>query len=286
MIKNFIYPKAGLDENSVGDYISKYLPEGQSYNFGWGSLNQSLINNPLPLVNYDNKIISVYQDAQGQSNLLKLVSDFLLSKTGKSISTDQLMITNGATNGIFLLTHYFSHVDGRNRVLLQNPVYDTALNIFRSQGIEMTVVDVECTKIPDFRNGFAYLLLKFQNPTGISLNLSKKTEIVKTLVEQNNYVIEDDAYGLLDGMNSIELVDDPKYIYVGSFSKYIFPGLRLGYVIADAKIISELKVIQKYYNSHPNILSQYLLYEYLQSNLIESEINHKSKINSKKEKYF
>ena len=267
MATKFIYHKTGFNENSVGGYIQKYLATKQCFNFGWGSLNQTLIKNHVPVPNYDNKIIGAYQGPKGQSELISQLINFVKDKSGKTVLRDQIMLVNGATNGIFLLTHYFTRVKGKKTVILQNPVYDTALNIFRSQGIKMISTDPLCTKLPNIDDAFTYLIFKYQNPTGVSLSLKNKENVVSRLSATNNYVIEDDAYGLLEPNGKIDLLDNQFYIYIGSFSKYIFPGLRLGFIIASPKIINELQVIQKYYNSHPNLISQYLLGEYLKNNL-------------------
>ncbi len=282
----FIYRKAGFNENSVAEYIGKYLSPKKCFNFGWGSLDPKLILNPVPTPKYDNKIIGSYNDPKGQPFLIEQVTDFIKNKSGKIIPEDQILLTNGATNAIFLLTHYFTHIRGIDSVLAQNPTYDTVLNVFRSQGVRIVSIDPSCSNLPDIHNSFAYLIFKFQNPTGLTINKLAKDKIIKELTTQGNYVIEDDAYGLLENNGTIEINTNPLCIYIGSFSKYIFPGLRLGYIIASPIIIQDLQAIQKYYNSHPNIISQYILSEYLKNNTVDEEINHKvSLISSKRHEF-
>lgn len=277
MKSKIIYNKAGFDENTISDYIDKYLNPNFCYNFGWGSLNKKLIKNSLPKVDYDDQIISVYNGPKGQSDVIKEVVKFIKNKSGIKIDENQIMLVNGATNGIFLLAHYFSNIHNIKKVIIQNEVFDTALNIFNSLKLKKISVDADCSNLPKTKNSLAYLIFKFQNPTGISVKNTDRIKIIKKLIKNNNYVIEDDAYGLLTKNGKIELLSNPKYIYLSSFSKYIFPGLRLGFIIADPKIISDLQVIQKYYNSHPNIMSQYILYEYLKNGTIDDEISHKVK---------
>jgi 2-aminoadipate transaminase len=269
------YTKAGFDENTISDYIEKYLNQNCCYNFGWGSLNQELIKNPLPKVEYDHKVVGIYNQPKGQEEVVKEVIKFIKSKSGKEINPGQIMLTNGATNGIFLLAHYFTNVRKIKKIIIQSPVFDTALNIFNSQGLEKISISPDCHDLPKIKNSFAYLIFKFQNPSGVSIDNIKKQEIIKELTRNGNYLIEDDAYGLLVKGGKIDLVSNPNYIFVGSFSKYIFPGLRLGFIVAEPEIISDLQVIQKYYNSHPNVISQYLLLEYIKNGLIESEIKNK-----------
>ena len=279
-----IYQKAGFDENSITDYIKTYLNPHICFNFGWGSLNQELIKNVIPLPPFDPKIVGVYNSPKGQSEVIDLVIDFVNKKSGQKITREQIMLTNGATNAIFLLAHYFASVKKLDKVILQNPVFDTALNIFNSQRLNKISVNPDCSDIPDVKNAFAYLIFKFQNPTGISIDKNNKLKIINQITKNGNYVIEDDSYGLLEKGGKLHLISNPLYIFVSSFSKYIFPGLRLGYIIANPEIINDLQVIQKYYNSHPNVMSQYILAQYLNGSLIESEIKHKTEqIKTKRE---
>lgn len=270
-----VYKKAGFDENSISDYIKTYLNPDICFNFGWGSLNRELIKNPVPFPKYDSKIVGAYNGPKGQSEVVDLVIGFIKNKSGQTISREQIMLTNGATNAIFLLAHYFANVKQINKVVLQNPVFDTALNIFNSQGLEKFGIDPGCIDMPDIEKAFAYLIFKFQNPTGMSISNENKMKVIEQVASKRNYLIEDDSYGLLESNGRIDLVTDSFYIFISSFSKYIFPGLRIGFVIANPSVIADLQTIQKYYNSHPNIMSQYILAEYLKNGLIESEIKHK-----------
>lgn len=272
-----IYKKAGFDENSITECIKSYLNPDLSFNFGWGSLSQDLIKHPIPFPKYDSRVVGVYNGPKGQSEVVQLVIKFIKDNSGQTVSSDQIMLTNGATNAIFLLAHYFTNVKQVNKVMLQSPVFDTALNIIKSQKLKRVGIDPCCIDIPDIEKAFSYLIFKFQNPTGISVNNKNKLKIIDQITSKGNYVIEDDSYGLLEKGGKINLVANPLYIFISSFSKYIFPGLRIGYIIADPKIINDLQVIQKYYNSHPNVISQYILAEYLKNGLIESEIKHKIK---------
>lgn len=282
--KKIIYQRAGFDENSITDYIRKYLNPNVCFNFGWGSLNQELIKNPIPFSEYDHKIVGVYNGPKGQNEVVDLVLRFVKDKSGQTISREQIMLTNGATNAIFLLAHYFSSVKKLKKIIIQNVVFDTALNIFNSQKLQKISIDPDCTNIPVNKKAFAYLIFKFQNPTGISIGNKKRQKIIDKITSSGNFIIEDDSYGLLEEGGRMDLNTNPFYIYISSFSKYIFPGLRMGYIIANPEVIDDLQIIQKYYNSHPNVMSQYILANYLKSGLIESEINHKIKqINLKRQ---
>ena len=165
-MKQFRHKKAGFEENSVAEYVEKYLKKGEVYNFGWGSLDPELILNEVPEPKYENKTIGVYNDSKGNSSVVEAVLKFIKTKSGKDISRDQIILTNGATNALFLLTYYFSNIKRTNSVIVQNPSYDTAINIFRSLGLNLVKTSPSCDILPETKNSFAYLMFNHHNPAG------------------------------------------------------------------------------------------------------------------------
>lgn len=286
MNKRFIIKNvANFRDNYIADYINQYIKNDNFYNFGWGNLSEKLIKFEAPKIDFNKKIIGRYGDPQGIDDLINEVIKFVRKKSDAKIEKENILITNGATNAIFLLSYFFKRFLGINKILLQNPTYDTAINIFKSQDYNIQTTNPHLNKIENKNFGLAYLMFKFQNPTGAYIEKDKAEEFKNKLLKKH-YLIEDDSYGLLENNSEINIIDDKKYIYVSSFSKYIFPGLRMGYVIAQKNIIDKLKIIQKYYNSHPNILSQMILLDYLKTNKIYDEIKNKNKILNMRRKLF
>lgn len=278
--------KGVFNINYINDYVKKYAKRGDFFNFGWGNLSTEMIKNFFPKIKFTKDNLSTYGNPRGLKTLIDRIVKFIHNKSRVKVKNENIIITNGATNGIFLLSCFFRKFLKINKILVQNPSYDTAINIFKSQNYKLVTVD------PDFLNfsvnkdtKLSYLMFRLHNPTGISIDDNKSKEIKNKLLKIG-YVIEDDAYGLFDGKNKLNIIDNKKYIYIGSFSKYIFPGIRLGYIIANKDIISKLVLMQKYYNSHPNILSQLTLLHYLETKKIEREINYKISLLNQKRKLF
>lgn len=278
----------GIDnfrDNYISDYINKYLKNKIFYNFGWGNLESKMIKYTVPKINFPKEIINCYNSPQGNEDLIYEIIKFIHKKSNIKLNKENILITNGATNAIFLLSYYFKNFLKIDTVLLQNPTYDTAINIFKSQHYNIKTID-PCLDMIKYRNiKLAYLMFKFQNPTGAYIEKGKSKKFKKKLLK-NSYLIEDDSYGLLENDSRINIINDKKYVYVSSFSKYIFPGLRMGYIVAYKNVIDKLKIIQKYYNSHSNILSQLILLDYLKTGRIYDEIENKIKILNKKRKSF
>lgn len=286
MNKKFIIKNvANFKDNYIADYVNQYIKNDNFYNFGWGNLNENLIKFEVPKINFNKTLSSQYGDSQGIDDLINEVIRFVHKKSDTKIKKENVLITNGATNAIFLLSYFFKRFLGINKILLQNPTYDTAINIFKSQDYNIQTINPNLNKIWNKNFKLAYLMFKFQNLTGVYIEKERAKEF-KNKLSKKCYLIEDDSYGLLENNPEINIIDNENYLYISSFSKYIFPGLRMGYIIADKSIINKLKTIQKYYNSHPNILSQLILLDYLKTNKIYDEIQNKNKILNIRRKLF
>jgi len=284
-----IFNKIGpILDNKVAILLSKYTnPKDDSYiNFGWGNLSTDMIKNNAPKGNiFSKEVINHYDSSVGLEETIELTLDFINKNTSKKVDAKNIIITNGATNGLFLLAYYFSAYKKIKNIIVQNPSFDTALNIFRSQAISLIPTDIGFTDKLPAKTKLVYGMFKLHNPTGHTVRAKAAIKIKKQILK-TAYLIDDDAYGLLMPNSRIDLIRHKRYIYVGSFSKYIFPGLRLGYIIADMEIIDTLKIIQKYFNSHPNVLSQCLLIDYLKNNKIKEEIAVKRVTVSEKRQAF
>jgi len=272
-------------DNNIAKLIEKHARSVSFYDLGWGNPNPEMIKYKIPKISYNKNDLSIYWNSRGLDGLIDQILGFIKNKSGISFTRKNILITNGSTNSIFLLSYFFKNFIKINTVLLQNPTYDTAINIFKSQKFLMKATDPDIRYIRSNKIKLCYLIFKLQNPTGLSVPGNQEIEIKKRLLK-TSYLIEDDAYSLFEDRNNINLVKNKRYIYVGSFSKYIFPGIRMGYVIADKGVIDKLALIQKYYNSYPNILSQLTLLYYLRTGKLEKEINYKIKIIREKRKLF
>lgn len=274
-----------FQDNNIGYYLKKYVSRKNFCNFGWGNIGTEMIMYDFPNIKINKTDINCYKDSQGEPCLINEVIKFINNKSKIKISKRNIIITNGATNSIFLLSQFFKNNLKINEILMQNPTYDTAINIFKSQNYFIKTINPEFCNLKNYNVKLSYLMFRFHNPTGLSIDDGQEKEI-KTQLLKFGYLIEDDSYGLFDNRNKINIIKNKKYIYIGSFSKYIFPGMHLGYIIADKKIIDTLILMQKYYNSYPNILSQINLLHYLKTGKIEKEIYHKVKILVERRKLF
>ena len=145
-------------------------------------------------------------------------------------------------------------------------------------------LDIEELKntIKTHKPKLAYLIPNFQNPTGLTYSKENREAVFEVIKDEDMILIQDDPYGELrfegDRIPYIGLNQTNKNIYLGSFSKIVTPGMRLGYAIADKEIIKMLETAKQASDLHSNIFGQYLIADYLQNNDLDKHIEKIKKL--------
>ena len=183
-----------------------------------------------------------YGEAEGYGPLRQLIAE-RMRRHGAQVDPDDIVITNGSQQGIDNVVR--AVVDPGEVVLVEAPTFMDAIRIFRSHGAEVVGVpmDDEGMRPDALRATLArlrstprilYLIPTYQNPTGITMSLPRRREILGAAREAGMLVLEDDPYGELR-YDDVELPSlralDPAVIHLGTFSKTFAPGLRIGWVV-------------------------------------------------------
>jgi 2-aminoadipate transaminase len=136
----------------------------------------------------------------------------------------------------------------------------------------------------EFKNAFVhhpiklfYCIPNYQNPTGAVYSTYKRLEIALHIKKHETIIIEDDPYGEIcfDGNqpDPIKSFNYDQVIHLGSFSKTVVPGFRIGWIAASAALIEKLTIMKQASDLHTNQLSQIILHEYLSTNSLQDHIN-------------
>lgn len=200
---------------------------------------------------------------------------------GLACSSKQVLILNGSQQGIDLVAKLL--VEEGDRVLVESPAYLAALQVFRLFGAQMHgirqdndgALPAALESAPNAR--FVYLTPTFQNPTGRCTSLRRRAELAEICDQRQLPVFEDDPYRDLsfDAPAPAPLVSrlkSARWIYQGSFSKTLAPGLRLGYLIAHPDFYPALVKLKQAADLHTNRLSQFIVLQALQRGLIEPHV--------------
>lgn len=236
-----------------------------------------------------------YGYAKGYDKLINYLKGYM-EKKGVNTKGKDILITNGFTEGFdIVLSTLTSKGD---TVICENPTHNTALKIMNIHGINICSVninedgiDIESLKksIKNENAKLAYMVPSYHNPTGIVMSPEKRIEVYNILRENNIPLIEDGFNEELrySGAHVTPIAslcgEGNSVIYIGSFSKILYPGMRVGWILGDEKLISTMESLKRSRNIHTSFLDQGILYEYLSNGYFEKYLKRVRKIY--KEKY-
>lgn len=217
----------------------------------------------------DNPILALqYNITEGYTPLRDLLKKRMAEKNCFT-DNDELIITAGAQQGIELSCKVLCN-EG-DTLICEAPSFIGSLNAFKSYKVNLVGVELEDDGInleqlentlkANTNTKVLYLIPNFQNPTGNTMSLEKRKAVYEIARKYDIIIIEDNPYGELrfagDDVPSIKSLDtDGRVIYVGSFSKILAPGLRVGYVSAPKEIIQKIVVCKQVSDVHTNIWAQ------------------------------
>ncbi|MFM6963235.1 MAG: PLP-dependent aminotransferase family protein [Micrococcales bacterium] len=218
-----------------------------------------------------------YGGGQGDAELREQLRD-VMALEGIHASPDDIVVTTGSQHALDLVAGLF--LDECDVVLAEGPSYVGAIGIFRhyqahiehvytdNEGISPEALQeaIDNMKAQGRRIKFLYLVPNFANPSGVTLAAKRRPEIIAICQREHILVLEDNPYGLLyfdkpvpDALRSL----DDNVIYLGSFSKILAPGFRVGYVLAPPALREKIVLAQESALLCPSSFSQMLISEYL-----------------------
>lgn len=222
-----------------------------------------------------------YSTTEGYEPLRKLVSE-RYSQNGLSVDPENILITNGSQQGLDLVAKVF--LNSNDTVLVEKPTYLAALQAFGlfepnfksipllDDGVD---VDVLRSLIEEDNPKLLYSIPNFQNPTGISYSLEKRKIIGELLNQNETMLVEDNPYGEIrfmgENLPPIKTFTDNS-ILLGSFSKVVAPGIRLGWIVAEDETMHHLVTAKQASDLHSNFFSQMIVHHYLTKYDVEEHL--------------
>jgi 2-aminoadipate transaminase len=226
------------------------------------------------------KVALQYGPTDGYGPLREWIAN-RLSTEGTRISPEQVLMVSGSQQALDLLGKVL--IDEGSRVLVETPSYLGALQAFSVYRPEFVSVQTdEAGLVPDSVPGVAagarllYSLPNFQNPTGRTLSVARRVELVETCARLGLPLIEDDPYGALsyrgEPMPKMLTMNPDGVVYMGSFSKVLTPGIRLGYVVAPLPLVRRLETAKQAADLHTAQLTQMVVYEVVKDGFLDAHI--------------
>jgi 2-aminoadipate transaminase len=229
------------------------------------------------------EIMFLHSPVSGNNELKKEIKKLMLNREVR-VLTSNIMVTSGSQQGLDLIARTF--VNSNDVILVEEPTFFGAIQLFQTLGAKVVGVpidedgirvDVLEYLVNKLKPKFIYSIPNFQNPTGITMSLKRRYELMKVVEKYGIPIIEDDPYGEIryegEELPSLKALDKNGYvIYLSTFSKVISLGLRVGWIVAPERVINKLSLIKQLTDLHVNTLSQHMICEFLRQGYLILEM--------------
>jgi len=216
------------------------------------------------------RTIMAYDGAYGVAALREFIASQWMPRTGVNITADDLLILSGSQQGIDYAARLY--LDEGDTVIVEHPSYLGALNTFSALRANYVSVDTDAdgmrmdaleeALIANPQAKLIYTVPDFQNPTGITLAEDRRRKMVELAEQYDVVIVEDSPYyeirfegDFIPAIKSFDAHD--RVIYLGSFSKTLCPGIRLGWVVASKAVIERYRVLKEATDFQAGTVAQY-----------------------------
>jgi 2-aminoadipate transaminase len=208
----------------------------------------------------------------------------VMAAEGMKVDLEDLIVTTGGQQVIDLVTKTL--IDPGDVVIAEGPTYPGAVPSFSSYQADVVQIDtdddgMQVERLPEVldrldRDGrkpkFIYTVPTFQNPAGVTMSLERRRRLVEIVNERQLLVLEDNPYGLLryegSSLPTLRALDGGVYVmYLGTFSKILSPGIRLGWVAAPPPVLEKINLGKQAADLCTSTLSQLMVAAYFQEGI-------------------
>lgn len=277
----FSYP------SHMGDLLSVQVDHPGSINFAHGNGGKHTVHSSgfIDHLRTAAEQLDAYffTSVQGQPHLREQIVRWMNME--KFSSPEQVVITSGSQEALYFVARLLAKPG--DAVVTEMPTYFGSLQLFQSLGMRIIPIpvdqdgmDVEILEsvLARYRPRFLYTVPTFHNPTGVTLSLERRKRLLAISEKYQLPIVEDDAYRHLHleiepPPSLLELDQSGLVIYINTFSKVLFPGLRVGWVAAARPIIRLLTRLKEL-SITTNTLGQSALASFMQANALAPHLQH------------
>jgi 2-aminoadipate transaminase len=222
-----------------------------------------------------------YSASEGYAPLRSYIAD---QYADAKVTPEHILITNGSQQAIDLIGRIF--LNQADSIVLERPGYLGALMAFSMYEPVLHQIDLLehgmdldklKTVLSDHLCKLIYTVVNFQNPSGLTYSEQTRRDLAKLMADTDIPIIEDDPYGRLrfegKSLPSLRHSLPDQVISLGSFSKIVSPGLRLGWICAPTPIIDQLLIAKQASDLHTCTLTQRILHDYLENNSLKEHLH-------------
>ena len=230
-----------------------------------------------------------YSPTLGVMPFREAVADFVRSRGVKVLDNDRVAVTTGSQEAIYLLA--MTLINPGDAIIVESPTYLAALNVFRYYGADFVQVPIDENgmrtdlledKIKEaiskgLKPKLIYTVPTCHNPTGVIMPDDRRKELLEVASRYDLLVIEDDPYSFFTfdeiKFTPLKTLDsEGRVVYLGTFSKILAPGLRLGYMIGDRQLVRTVELAKQMVDLHSSTLSQYIALYAIKEGVVDKTI--------------
>ncbi len=289
--ENYFSPAAYRLESSVIRDILKYSSQEGVISFAGGlpspdsfPVEELKVAADKVLLNHGTVALQ-YGLSRGYGPLREFIVNRLRERCGEDITVDNIIITGGSQQGLDIVGRAFLEKD--RYVLCARPTYLGALQAFNFYQVKYATVEIDDAgmladdleeKIKKYNPVFIYVVPNFQNPAGVTLSAERRYKLVDLAYKYKIPIIDDNPYGELrysgKDQPSLRKIGGDAVIQLGTFSKIVSPGMRIGWTLAAKEVTDIFERVKQSTDLHTNQFAQYVVHEYVIEGRLERHIRH------------
>lgn len=225
-----------------------------------------------------------YWVTEGYLPLRGYIADWHSRNTGTKVQAEEVLILNGSQQGLDLAGRLF--LNSGSRALLEGPSYLGAIQAFAAYQPEFHHIKIHeggpdpshfATMMKKLKPVLFYCVPDFQNPTGNTYDTARRERLAMTGNSSESIWVEDNPYKEIyfegEREQNFHSLIPGKVIYLGSFSKIVSPGMRIGWAIGPQQVMRKMAVAKQAADLHSNTLGQRIVYQFLLDNSLEDHLN-------------
>jgi len=232
-----------------------------------------------------------YGATEGYGPLREQLVHFMAQKGVSQLSTEQLIVTTGSQQALDLIGK--TMINPGDKVIVEGPTFLATIQCFRLYGAQLIAAPVDGQGadtdaleklIAEHRPKFVYVIPTFGNPTGALLSLERRLKLLALAVKYQTLLVEDDPYGDLyfDAPPPPSLLalsaqvpgSRDWLVHCGSLSKVLSPGLRVGWMVAPAELLSRAVMCKQFSDAHTSTFAQATAAHYLKAGRMPATLAH------------
>lgn len=224
-----------------------------------------------------------HSDVEGYYPFRESICEILKEKH-INISPKEIMVLSGSQQGLDFIARTF--ICPGDVIILEEPTFMGAIQIFKMAGAKVIGIpmDDEGIKInvlegllKKYKPKFIYTIPTFHNPSGTVMSLQRRYALLQLAYKYQIPIVEDDPYGEIRYEDNIipplKALDRFDYvIYLSTFSKVMFSGMRVGYAAVSSQVIKKFAALKQMTDLHTNLVAQYILDEFIREGLYKTHI--------------